>query len=903
MSLASRVASFLRNLFFSARVERELDDELRGYVEMAVDEKRSQGLADDAARRAVLLEVGGVDQVKESVRDVHAGVLVDQLRQDLSYAIRMLRKNAGFTAAAVTTLALGIGANTAIFSVVDAVVFRPLPYQDPDRLVKICGKDLPRNMRLSALDGNCSDDVSLPDFLDIRDQNHVFEQVAADDGEGVAVTYPDGSRERGVLSAFVTVGWLPTLGVQPMLGRGFLEDEERRGHGRVVILTHAFWKRRFGSDPHVVGQTLTIGSDPFTVVGVLPPNVLRYDADLLRPLVPVDYPQGRGYRDLDVFARLKRGVTLEQAQAEVDTIARRLEQEYPATNANRSYSLARLGRYYAPIPRKAHQGLLLMLGAVGMVLLIACANVANLLLARSVARYRECAIRAALGAGRARLIRQMLIESVLLFLMGGVFGILLARWSIDSLRALAVAGEYAPERLVIAVDGRVFVVGLIASLIAGVAAGLVPALQASKVDPSDGLKSSTLASIGNVRRHRANRLLIISELALSIVLLVGFGLLVRSFLRVQAASGGFNAEHLLVTDSEGGRSFASAVAFWHTAVERARAMPGVEFAAVTSRPPVHYVRRQPFAIAGHPPISADEDARAGDILIGPDYFRTMGIPLLKGRAFTENDDGAAPPVVIVSQSLARRHFPNEDPIGRLLKVKEQAPMLCCTSARSTADDVWRVIVGVAGDVRQANLDEPPAVTLYRPYSQMVEHDMYLLVRTRSSSDATRVEANLRSALVAADPSREWSDVRPMHQVIDRSESIRLRRFVLTLLGSFAALALVLAAVGTYGVMAYAVADRTREIGIRVALGASRSVILRQVLGETTKLAMAGLVLGGLAAQAMTRFISAMLFDVSSADVVTYAGVSVLLTSVALLASYIPARRAAQIDPMVALRHE
>jgi putative ABC transport system permease protein len=306
-------------------------------------------------------------------------------------------------------------------------------------------------------------------------------------------------------------------------------------------------------------------------------------------------------------------------------------------------------------------------------------------------------------------------------------------------------------------------------------------------------------------------------------------------------------------------------------------------------------------IAGHP-IVTDEDARAGDILIGPDYFRAMGIPLLKGRAFTENDDGAAPPVVIISQSLARRHFANEDPIGRLLKVKEQTPMMCCTTAGGPSE-VWREIVGVVGDVRQANLDEPPAVTLYRPYSQMVEHDMYLLVRTRSSSDATRVEANLRSALVAADPSREWSDVRPMHQVIDRSESIRLRRFVLTLLGSFAALALVLAAVGTYGVMAYAVADRTREIGIRVALGASRSVILRQVLGETTKLAMAGLVLGGLAAQAMTRFISSMLFDVSSADVVTYAGVSVLLASVALLASYIPARRAAQIDPMVALRHE
>jgi putative ABC transport system permease protein len=328
----------------------------------------------------------------------------------------------------------------------------------------------------------------------------------------------------------------------------------------------------------------------------------------------------------------------------------------------------------------------------------------------------------------------------------------------------------------------------------------------------------------------------------------------------------------------------------------------VEFAAVTSRPPVHGARRQRFAIAGHPSISADEDARAGDILIGPDYFRAMRIPFLKGRAFTEKDDGAAPPVVIISQSLARRHFAHEDPIGRLLKVNERAPMTCCTAA-GAVDDVWREIVGVVGDIRQNNVDEQPAATLYRPYSQIVEHDMYLMVRARSSTDATRVAANLRSRLLALDPNKEWADVRPMQQVIDGSESIRLRRFVLILLGSFAGLALLLAAVGTYGVMAYSVAERTREIGIRVALGATPPAVLRQVLGQTAKLTLAGLVVGTLAAQALTRFISTMLFGVSSADGVTYVGVSVLLASVALLASYIPARRAARVDPMVALRQE
>jgi putative ABC transport system permease protein len=891
MSLLSRIASLWNAVAHRARLDRDLDDELADYVERRTAEHVNRGLTPEDARRTALIEVGGVDQVKESVKDVRAGATLDQVRQDLAHALRMLRKNSGFTAVAVTTLALGIGANTAIFSVVDTVVFRPLPYRDPARLVKIHGSRSAAPV----------DDMSLADLLDIRRQNTVFERVAADDGSDFAVTHENGLHE-SVLGGLVTVDWLTTLGVQPILGRGFLPEESQPGRDRVMVLSHSYWRRRFASDPHVVGKKLAIDRSPFTVIGVLPPNVLRYSADFLRPLVPAEYPQGRGERDLDVFARLKPGVTQEQARADLEAIARRLERDYPETNKGFGFRVRPLGKYYASIQRKARQGLLLMLAAVSLVLLIACANVANLLLTRAVARYRECVIRAALGAGRARLVRQMLVETLLLFLIGGALGLVLAHWSIDSLVALAVAGDYLPERMVVSVDGRVFAFSLLVSLLAGVTFGLAPALQASRVDPNEALRASSQALTSGVRRHRASRLLIVAELALSLVLLVGFGLMIRSFLQLHAQSSGIDAENLLETFSDGGRSFPEAVGFWRAALEQTRRLPGVQSAAVTSRPPVHGARQQQFAIEGRPIAATGEQPRAGDILISADYFTTMGIRLLKGRPFTEQDNENAPPIVIVSQSLARRYFGYDDPLGKRLSLDERAPMRCCAAA-GPVEGVWREIVGVVADVRQANLDERPALTIYRPYSQIVEHDMYLMVRARSSADAARIATELRPHLLALDKSKEWMDVRPMRDVIDGSESIRLRRFVLILLGSFAGLALLLAAVGTYGVMAYAVAERTREIGIRVALGATRPAIFREVLGETMRLALAGLLVGGLAAVALTRFIASLLFEVSSTDVATYLSVSLLLVGVALLASYLPARRATEVDPMTALRHE
>jgi len=890
MPLLPRITSLWNTLTRRSRLERELDDELQDYVERRTVQHVDAGLDREAARRAALLETGGVEQVKESVRTARAGARLEQLGQDLAHGVRMLRSNVGFTVLTVTTLALGIGANTAIFSVVDTVVFRSLPYKDPDRLVKIYGSRSAEPM----------DDMSFADFDDIRRASGAFERVAADDGFGVVVTHETGAREM-LNSAVVTVDWLAALGVQPIVGRGFVAEEAQPGRSNVVILSHAYWRRRFGSDVSVVGRRLVIDGTRCTIVGVLPPNVLRYAADLLMPLVPAAYPSARSHRDLDVVARLKPGITLEQARADVETIARRLERAYPATNTGVGFRVVPLGKYYAAIQSRADRVLLVMWGAVGLVLLIACANVSNLLTARAVSRSRECVIRAALGAGRGRLIRQMLAETLLLFAIGGALGLLLAYWSIDSLVAFAVAGDYLPQRLAVPLDARVFAFSLGLSLVAGLAFGLLPAIQASRVDLNDALRASSRTLSGGTSQRRASRLLIVAELALSVVLLVGFGLMVRSFAHLYAVSSGINPDNLLLTMSDGGRSFPEAVQFWRSALERVRSMPGVESAAVASRPPIHGARQKVFTVEGRPTASG-EPPRAGDVMVSAAYFDAMGIRVLRGRAFTERDHETAPPVVIISDALARRYFRSEDPIGRRIALDERSPMSCCVAA-GPVEGVWREIVGVAADVRQANLDDRPSMTIYRPFSQIVEHDMFLMARTRTAADADRLATTLRARLLDIDASKDWLEVRHMRDVIDTSDSVRVRRFVLILLGVFAGLALLLAAVGTYGVMAYSVAERTREIGVRVALGATRLTVFRQILGETMQLTAAGLLLGIAGAWALTRFIGTLLFGVTATDGPTYLGVSLLLVGVALLASYLPARRATEVDPMTALRHE
>ena len=812
----------------------------------------------------------------------------EQLRRDLAYAARMAARNRGFTTAAILTLALGTGAATATFSIVDAIVFRPLPYAAVDRLVKIWGSSV----------ADPVDNMSLADFVDISERHSVFEEVAADDGTGFKVEYRGASHD--ALGGIVTAHWLSTLGVRPALGRAFLREEFQPGRDDVLILTDAYWRRRFAADPGVVGQTVSVDGAKFTILGVLPPNVLRYGADFLKPLVAASYPPGREHRDLDVFARLRPGVTLAAAQAELDVLGRQIEAVSPSTNVNHRFKVIPLDKYYAAVDPSAGRGLMLMLGAVGLVLLIACVNVANLLLARAAARTRECVVRAALGASRARLVRQLLTENLLLFLAGGGLGCFVAWWALDSMVALAVAGGYVPERLIVSLDGRVLAFGLFASIVSGLTFGLAPAWQASRVDLNNGLKDSQQTERGGPRSGRSRRALIVAELTLSVVLLVGFGLVIRSLIGLYGNIDGFVPDRLLETGSDAGREFAPAVGRWRAALDRARTIPGVESAAVSSRPPVHGGRVQTFGVDGRAAVAQGLAPRAGDILISADYFATMGIPLIRGRAFSERDTGGSPPVAIVSDTLARQIFPGEDPIGRRIRLDERAPMTCCAAA-GPVEHVWREIVGVAGDIRQANLDEAPAATIYRPYTQIVEHDMFLMVRTRTAGDMPRVASALPGELRKGDPSMEWWEVRPMRQVIAESGAIRGRRFVVRLLGAFAVLALILAGVGLYGVMAYFVAERRREIAVRVALGATRPAVFKQVLGEAVRLLVVGLVAGAIAAQFLTRLIASLLFGVTATDVPTYLVVFVVLATVALVASYLPARRAARVDPIAALR--
>lgn len=814
--------------------------------------------------------------------------MFDDLARDIIYGLRIARRNPGFTTAAVLTLGLGIGVTTTTFTVADAIVFRPLPYAQPERLVKVWGRS----------SAHPADNMALADFTGVKDLTAIFDQVGADDGMGVRVE--DGRTSHAANGALITAEWLSTLGVPPTLGRGFVAEEFLPARDDVVILTHVYWRRRFGADPAVIGRSLRIDGRATTIVGVLPPNLLRYGADLFRPLVISTYPPSREYRNLDVVARLRPEATIASAQAALDVLALQLALADSSPNVNREFSVAPLGKNYASVGPGAEQSLTLMLGAVALVLLIACVNVANLLLARAISRQRECAVRSALGASRGRLTRQLLIENLLLFLAGGALGCFVAWWSLDFVTALGVSGGYVPERLLVSLDARVLAFATLVTLVTAATFGLAPALRGSAVSVNQGLKEASQNERGGSSGARTRRALIVAELALSVVLLVGCGLIVRSLLGLYANVNGFVPDRLLETGSDAGREFAPALAKWRAALERAGGIPGVESAALSSRPPIHGARLQSFSVSGHPPIDTALEPRAGDILISPDYFTTMGIPLRSGRAFTEADTHTSTPVVIISETLARQQFPGEDPIGRRIRINERSPLSCCVVA-TPVDGVWREIVGVAGDIRQANLDEALAPTIYRPYGQIFEHDMFLMVRTRTDRDTTPVAAALATELRRVDPSMFWSPVQSMYQSIAESGSVRTRRFVVQILTGFSVLAVALAAVGLYGMLAYLVIQRRREIAVRMALGATRSVLFKQILGEAGRLLLIGLFAGAIVTRWLTKWIASLLFGVTTTDLATHLVVFLILGTVGLLASYLPARRAAGIDPMVALR--
>jgi putative ABC transport system permease protein len=799
---------------------------------------------------------------------------------DLRYAFRMLAKSPAFTFVAILTLGLAIGANTAIFSVVNAVLLRPLPYPQSEQLVRVFGTQptLPEAP------------TSPANFLEWQTENQVFTRIATWNGQGFNLTGTD--KPERVIGARVSSDMFQLLGVQPVIGRDFSAEEDRDGAERVVILSYDFWQRRFGGDPNAIRQTIKLSDQTYTVIGVMPRG-FAFPSTRSQIWTPMAFNAAeRATRDtnfIDVVARVKPGVSLEQAQANMTAVAQSQAQRYPQTNVGIGVKVVSLQEQMVGNVRPM---LVVLFGAVGFVLLIACANVANLLLARAAARHREMAIRGALGASRSRVVRLLLTESILLAIVGGVIGLLLAIWSLDLLVSLKPAN--LPRLAEIGVNRTVFLFTATVSLLTGVLFGLVPAWQVSKTDLNEGLKESGRGS-DTPRRQRMRSLLVISEVALSIVLLVGAGLMIRSFARLLAVDPGFRPDHVLT----GFVSLPVAkyskreeqVAFYDRLLERLHNVPGVSAAGIVTDIPLLGGSSTGFDVDGRPPALPGQRAMTDYRIINSDYFAAMGMHMVKGRAFAKTDTETAPAVVIINETLAARHFAGEDPIGKRLKL-----------SGGPAD--LREIVGVVADVRNYGLDEEVKPEVYVPFFQsaagyLANQTSTLTVVVRSTIDPTALTQTLRDQVQALDKDQPVSAIKTMEGYLD--ESIAQRRFNVLLLGVFAGLALVLAAVGIYGVIAYTVTQRTHEMGIRIALGARAGDILRLVFSNSLATTIIGIVTGLVAAFALTRLLRSLLYQVTATDPVVFATIPLLLLAVAAIATYFPARRAMKVDPISALR--
>ncbi len=826
--------------------------------------------------------------------------------QDLRYAVRMLSKSPAFTAIAVLSLALGIGANTSIFSFVNAVLLRPLPVAEPERLVSV----------FSSRRANPYDVSSYPDYVDYRDKNEVFSGITAFSSAAVSLNSDD--QTEALPGLIVTGNYFDVLGVRAAMGRTFLPEEDRTpGAHPVAIISHGLWQRRFAGDPNAVGKQLLLNGQSFTVVGVAPANFNGTEAgqtkDIYLPMMmqaavlpPRSDYSGEMYPDLlsdrgdgwlNVIGRLKPGVTIGQAQAGIQTLAKQLEQAYPKTNRDKAATLYPVSK---GDPRQ--RGTLLsvaglLMSVVGLVLLIACANVANLLLARASTRRREIGIRLALGASRGRLIRQLLTESMLLSALGGAVGLLLAVWTVDALRTYT-PDNFFPFFFDFNLDARVLLFTLLLSVLTGLVFGIAPALQASNPDLVNALKDEAIMLPGKgSRRHFSLRnLLVVAQVAVSLVLLIGAGLFLRSLRQAQRIDPGFDAENALVmrlntnllryTKPQGQE-------FYRQVIERIEALPGVQSATLTLAPPLNGSRHQTSVV-----VEGQESGEGADTIaesrrnttltssIGLRYFETLQIPLLRGREFTMQDREGAPGVAVVNETFVKRYLAGQDPIGKRIRL-------------SGAKDPWLEVVGLARDSKYLTLGEAPAPFVYQPIAQRYESGISLIVRTKT--DPTNFLAPVRREVQAIEKNLPVTDIRPMTELL--GNSLYAARMGAVLLGVFGLLALLLAAIGLYGVMAYSVARRTREIGIRMALGAQRGDVLRLVLYEGMTLVGVGILFGLAGAFALTRLLASFLYGVSTTDPSTFIGIAVFLAAIALVANFIPARRATKVDPMIALRYE
>jgi predicted permease len=856
----------------------DVADELNSHLVFHIDDNIRAGMTPDEARRAAMLKLGGLAQTAESIREQRGLPFFDTLRQDLVYAVRVLRRNRAFTATAVVTFALGVGATSAIFSIVNAILLRPLPLAEPSQLVMIFATEARRSLQF--------DGVSYPAFIDWQEQNRSFESMAAFANRDL----PLGTSDEVVVARgkVVSANLFDVVGVQPAIGRAF--RDWTLGSPDVVILSDGFWKRHFGGSPSAIGQTVRIDERPHTIVGVMPPRfTLDGDSeDYFQPL-GVDTNRGRGF--LRTVGRLRRGVTLEQARDDMSAITRRLERLYPGTHQGVGANLVPMADAVA---RRVRMGLLTIMSVVGVVLLIACANVAGLMLARGATRQQELALRAALGAGRLRLVRQLLTESAVIAAAGGALGLLVAHWTASALAA-AVADQFrVPGIESVRTDSVVLLFTICVSAAAGLGFGVAPAFASLSKDPNDRLREASRSATGR-RAPRARRGLVIAETALALALLVGGGTLIRTFLKLRATPPGFNSASMIKADLSlplpSFRQLDTRVGFYKAALQRVRALPGVRAAAFVSILPLNNRNNtESFHIVGKPDPSPDRGFSAVFNVASAGYFRMMGIPIRGGREFEERDAPGAPDVAVINEAAARAFWPGESPLGRqiVLPINNEASQTV-------------TVVGVVGDVRQASLGIPPRPEIaVSPMQSRVQGSSVTIV-AQTGSDPKALAESLRAAVHSANPLVPISRVATVDDVV--SSSIVEPRLYATLLGAFALLALVLACVGLYGLIAYSVSQRRHEFGVRVALGAAQSTIVRLVVGEGLHLAAAGVGIGLVVAVAATRLLVGLVVGVEPQDPVTFAAVTVVLVAATLLATYIPARRAAAIDPIAALRDE
>jgi predicted permease len=879
MSRLRMAGSRLLGFFRKRRGEENLDAELSAHLHLLTEENIRRGMSPKEARHAARREFGGLEQTKDAYRERRGLPFVDTLVQDVRYGLRTLMRSPGFTAVAVLTLALGIGANTAIFSVIHAVLLRSLSFPEANRLVLIWATN--------TTNGELHDVASYPDFEDWKAQSKSFANVAAFTTRGAILTTEKQAERVSAVQA--SAEFFDTLGVQPELGRAFRSDEQQPGAGRVVLLSDLFWKRRFAHRPDVLGQTVRINEEAFTIIGVMPPGFEIPPGNSEQIYMPMVRDGNRNHGFLMVLGRCRRKVSISAAQAEMDLITRGLAAQFPRSDKA-------VGANVVPLTDAllgpARTGLLLMLGVVTLVLLIACGNVASVMLARGASRQREMAVRAALGAGRQRLMRQLLTESVLLAFAGGTAGLLLAAWGTRLLVSLLARNFDIPRLGDTHTDLWVLGFTLLVSAAAGILFGILPALGAASADVNEGLRESSRSSTGNLRGQRIRSSLVVMETALALILLSGAGVLLKSLLVMRGTAPGFRTDNLLAVEFSLPRiKFAKTperLRFFTSVLNRVEGIPGVRSAALVADLPLGGGEDGlGFHIVGRPDPSPSTSFQASFNIVSAGYFQTMGIPLHAGREFTEQDSVGTPGVVVVNDTAARRFWPGENPLGKQIILDAAQPPL--------------TVGGVAGDVRQRSLGVPPKPEIYLDYLQPGPDWPWLVLVARTTEQPAKLAGTVKAVAASVDQDVPVLRTSTMDEIL--SSSLAQPSVYALLLGVFASLALALAAVGLYGIVSYAVTQRIHEMGIRMVLGAARGEILRLVLRRGMSLAFAGSLIGLGVALAARRVLAGMVHDAEASDPLAISAVTLLLLAVAFLASYLPARRAARVDPMVALRYE